>query len=207
MENSCKYPILVPNDETLNDVVTHPRQVLCRKVQENYLTFDQQTNILNVNQTLAQRVLGVKIMCQYRPFAGTLKPNIVDLKPLRDWKYISGDQQTITDDQVEVKCHAENDTKQENTVFRFAYSQIGPRPGVKYTDNTETKLSVDIIVLDSTSLNMFRRHMPNSYEYMKKDMEFYHLEGNCTYTIHESHHKPTYEIITNTYFYHLLIAK
>lgn len=175
MENSCLYPILVPNEETIKDYTHHNRNINCTKMQEDYVTFDIQTSTFYINQTLAQLTLGVDIICSYRPFEGTLRPDVQKIAPTKNWTVITEKSLVIVDDQFEVNCIAKNDSKEKETVFKWAFAQIGARPNI--AKNTDTRLSLDMILFDSTSLNQFRRHMPKTNDYMTNQMDVFFMEG------------------------------
>lgn len=212
LENTCKYPILNPEDPNLLPYIQHGQRLECFPSQENYVSLDDNF-VLTVDQAMAEEKLGRALDCYYRPIAGGIQPGIRDIVPLRPWTKIdanhssdfevgltdlSGRYQSVRvyDDIVEVRCYLANQSNVESLlkmapttssdseiVFRYAFAQIGqPVPAVPVEDPTGTrdprhKYGIDILVLDSTSLNMFRRHAPSSWRYMKKTMGFFHLDG------------------------------
>lgn len=177
LENSCKYPVLQTEDLNIADYVEHKRILTCKKVLSDVVTFVD--GVLYVNQAMALKDFNRSIVCMYRPFAGSLRPWITMTFHYNLWvNFTDRTKGKIIDDQFEVKCYFTHETNRSNHIYRNAFAQVGQKNlRMPYTPNDEFTLSLDIIGLDSTSLNMFRRHMPKTWSYLTNVLDVYHLEG------------------------------
>lgn len=178
LENSCKYPILDPNEESIKVYVKHIRSTTCAHVMPELVSLGDD-GVLRINQTLSLMELNFTVKCLYRSFAGTLKPGITVLGSYSNFLEFNNETKPIFEDQIEVQCYNGNFTKpsEMTLVYQFAFAQVAPRRNKTFSVNSEKLLSVDMIVLDSTSLNMMRRHMNGTLQYWLKNMGALHLEG------------------------------
>lgn len=177
LENSCKYPVLHPDEESIQRFVKHVRKTVCKPGTPDLVTLSDD-GYLRIDPTVREE-FNHSVKCMYRSFAGALKPQITILTNFSDWVEFEDKSEYIFDDQVEVQCYDVNETKYEDkkAVYRFAFAHVPRRVEKRFTDNSETLLSIDMIVLDSTSLNMMRRHMPGTLRYWVNEMGALHLEG------------------------------
>lgn len=85
----------------------------------------------------------------------------------------------IDEDQFVVRCFNSslNHLKQHNAsiLFERAFAHFANK-NKTYADATPDRLSISMLVLDSTSLNQFRRHAPRAMDFMEK-LGFEFLEG------------------------------
>lgn len=178
LENSCKYSVLNPDEESIQRYVKHVRHTHCDHVMPDLVSLGDD-GILRINYSNLPANSSQNIKCMYRSFAGALKPHITVLGNFSKWVRFRNESNVIYDDQIEVQCFEENDVhiNEKNALYRFAFAQIAERPNKTFTNSSEDLLSIDIIVLDSTSLNMMRRHMNSTFQYFVNNMGALHLEG------------------------------
>lgn len=184
LENSCKYPILIPEDPSIKHYIKHGKSLQCKQVMPAVVTFNYDSQKLIVNFPEVKKLFGnlsEKFECKFVPFGGTLRPHITKIKYLGDWVNFRRESPKIDVDQFQVSCFLAKagENGSDISVYRNAIAQVSEKTVDKKTlqKNDEENLSLDIITLDSTSLNMFKRHAPKSWSYMKDVMEFEHLEG------------------------------
>ncbi len=119
--------------------------------------------------------------CFIRPFEGSLKPKITTIEWLSEQKPLEpkkiGPKIWIPHDQFEVQCFSPKDKKRKKYIYRYAHAHIGDRRNEEIQGVTDSKLSLDILVLDSIALNQLRRHLTKSWPYMRDVMGFHWFEG------------------------------
>lgn len=177
LENYCKYAVLDPFEKTyVTAIADYPwDNITCNKIMSDIVKFKH--GILTVDQDKALTELGYHVICMYRPFAGTLNPKRTTVEILGPWKSFTSKTSYINDDQIEVQCYEENGNE-SNVDYIYAFAQVPSNATETFQKNTEDLLSVNIIVLDSTSLNAFRRHMPKTVKYFTDHMGAMYLEGH-----------------------------
>lgn len=183
LENSCKYPILNPHDLNLRNHVRHLRKLVCPKVQPEFSWIDSEGYLtIQEDPTADKKLTKSTPRCFYRPFAGSLKPKITTIEWLAEQKRLhakyNGTKIWIPEDQFEIQCFAPgDDVKKKKYIYRYAHAHIGERKDLNPVKVSDTRLGLDILVLDSISLNQLRRHMIASWPYMRDVMGFEWFEG------------------------------
>lgn len=177
LENLCRYAVLDPLDKNIiNSSKVNPWNYnTCNHVLPHIVVFED--GILSVDQRKAIAEFNTTVTCKYRPFAGALKPYRTKLVPLANWKTVETKSSPIHDEQIEVVCFNEKNKKNKTEVYKNAFAQVSPKLRGTFRKNTEDLLSINIIVLDSTSLNAFRRHMPKTLQYFTHSMNALYLKG------------------------------
>lgn len=179
LENFCKYPVLQPEDLNIAGYIEHRRQLNCKQVFPDIVRFSD--GVLTVNQELALKSYNSTVNCSYRSLSGTLRPKVYALTfPTNRGTWFGNRSSHIPYSQFQVRCYLDNDVQVNNTtkpVYKEAFAHIGTDQRNNFTKSDEDHLSIDIIGLDSTSLNMFRRHMPKTWNYFIEEMKAFHLEG------------------------------
>uniref|UniRef100_A0A915IXG5 Uncharacterized protein n=1 Tax=Romanomermis culicivorax TaxID=13658 RepID=A0A915IXG5_ROMCU len=188
LQNFCKYPVLAIEDPSIREHIVHNRTWTCKQVEPDLVIFDQKTGLLKFDRRTASdvfgRILASKISCQFRPFAGSLQPDITTIQHYGQWTYFHTVENGVLvhDDQFEVTCFVNEANSTVNPIrvlYRNAFAQVSFKTveNEKLAISADNLLSLDIVGLDSTSLNMFKRHMPRSWSFMMEKMGFLYLEG------------------------------
>lgn len=176
LENSCRYPLLIPFDENIIQYLTTVRyNVTCKFNTPDLVSL--QNGILWINQENAKREVNSTVRCRFRPIGGTLYKRIKEILPLGPWVDVNENGSNIPYDQIEVQCWKDNEKNNYSNVYNFSLAHIPPRLNQTFTANSEEMLSINIILLDSTSRNAFRRHMPLSWDFLVNENKFLDLEG------------------------------
>lgn len=166
----CLWPPLDPWDQSIRRWMRHPPKVSCPLIQPDLAYLDMDGNLhLNPNDTWKG-----KIDCYVRSISGVLHPRQNEMVFGPGKKIASTGSSKVTDDQFELSCYRVNVTQErfKNEIYRQAFMQLLPKSSKKYIKSSETRLSLDIVVLDSVSWPQFIRHMPRTLEFMKKTMGF-----------------------------------
>uniref|UniRef100_A0A914WHD5 Uncharacterized protein n=1 Tax=Plectus sambesii TaxID=2011161 RepID=A0A914WHD5_9BILA len=181
LENTCKYPVIYTDEKDIQPFVEHYREVKCVSDQPNLVSMDREGYIYVHRDFDKQRQKKVpKFSCFYRALTGSLFPHVTDFKWSGEQHEIpKNERYWINEDQFVVRCFNSslNHLKKHNSsiIFERAYAHFANK-NKTYADAAPDKLSLSILVLDSTSLNQFRRHAPRTMDFMEK-LGFEFLEG------------------------------
>ncbi|KAK6113325.1 hypothetical protein QQG55_51200 [Brugia pahangi] len=190
LENTCKFPIIEPNEPNLDGYIEHYRSIHCNSQMPNMASMDDGYLIVHGELEPWKQIRLPKYKCYYQGLSGGLYPNISWYQLIDDPIEIAPSKRLrIPYDQFIVRCY--NKTllgKISNKPF-YNESMFYERAFVTFSkmdDMLKKKLefkradpekpSLSILVLDSVSRNQFLRHMHKTVALMKQ-LGFIILEG------------------------------
>ncbi|CAG9535714.1 unnamed protein product [Cercopithifilaria johnstoni] len=179
LENTCKFPIIEPNEPNLNGYIEHYRSIHCNSEMPNMASMDDGYLILHGELEPWKQARVPTYKCYYQGLSGGLYPNI-------SWYQLVGDLVEIPRskrfrvpyDQFVVRCYNKTLRGRISNEPFYNNSIFYERAFVTFSkmDDDMEKPSLSILVLDSVSRNQFLRHMHKTVEYMKQ-LGFIILEG------------------------------
>ncbi|VDM12398.1 unnamed protein product [Wuchereria bancrofti] len=190
MENTCKFPIIEPNEPNLDGYIEHYRSIHCNSKMSNMASIDDGYLIVHGELELWKQARVPKYKCYYQGLSGGLYPNI-------SWYQLIGDPIEIASskrlripyDQFIVRCYNKtvlgkignkpfyNESMfYERAFVTFSKMDDMLKEKLKFKRADPEKPSLSILVLDSVSRNQFLRHMHKTVAYMKQ-LGFIILEG------------------------------
>ena len=104
--------------------------------------------------------------CSYRGVWGGLKPKTGEVESVGPWRSLPVNKSFwVPHQQFEVACRNGSNT----VVYRDAFAHVEQPDGLrKFVKSSSDRLSIDMLVLDSVSMNQFQRHMPLSWPQMQE---------------------------------------
>lgn len=167
-EATCKVPQLDPWDREIRSQIYHHRKINCEIIQP-YFTYINDMNELVLNKSEFVRLKILKpsdYKCWYQLLqrGSGNNDNLIEALPI---KYIEvGQSHKMVTDAVKVTCVYFNKTRQYENIHALVSKRSAKKP------TRDSELSVFLLVVDSTSLSMFRRSLPLTFEFMTRVMGF-----------------------------------
>uniref|UniRef100_A0A915IEU3 Uncharacterized protein n=1 Tax=Romanomermis culicivorax TaxID=13658 RepID=A0A915IEU3_ROMCU len=185
-ELECKFARLDPWDPSILQYVYHPRSIECPQRQYN-LTYISYNGTLNLNTTqldlyLKNHDLKLEdINCTYSTY--DRHPTAHDDRKSHYYQdgYISPHRPVILDTEiVETKCELKKNRSE--IYFNIHAHPLMQKPNRTFakhgaSETKEDQLSVLMLMLDSTSVSVLKRHLIKTYDYIKNVMKFKIFNG------------------------------
>lgn len=167
-EATCKVPQLDPWDPKIRSQISHKRNIEC-KILQPYLSYinDRNELVLNVTELIRlniSKTSDYKCWYQLLDRGNGSNDNSIERSPVKSIK--EGEAHTLITDTVEIVCVYNNETQKYENIHALVPKREAKRPV------RDSELSVFLLAVDSTSLSMFRRSLPLTFEYMTKVMDF-----------------------------------
>ncbi|KAI6238725.1 hypothetical protein M3Y99_00654200 [Aphelenchoides fujianensis] len=172
-ENSCRFPILRPEEADIRRYATHSRAVVCPAARSiRRLVVQLRTGKLVVNPSAMSA--NESFECFARTISGTLRPAHHAVHWVGEWVRLPVNRRfKLHSDQVAVECFSRSNA----TIFFDVFADIPAKEHVRSPSIDGTpKLSLSVLAIDSTSRSQFFRHMPATLRFMRKH-DFQILRG------------------------------
>ncbi|KAI6240300.1 hypothetical protein M3Y99_00461600 [Aphelenchoides fujianensis] len=173
LENSCRFPILRPEETDIRRYATHSRAVVCPAARSNRrLVLQLRTGELVVNPSAMSANEGFE--CFARTISGTLRPAHHAVHWVGEGVRLPANRRfKLHSDQVAVECFS---LRTELVIFFDVFADIAAKEHMRPPPIEGTlKLSLSVLSIDSTSRNQFFRHMPATRRFMRKhDFQILH---------------------------------
>lgn len=168
-EVTCEFPRLDPWDPSIYKYIWHEREFKCPRIQP-YLTYIDDQNFLHINRTEADLIKD-DFFCSYATFEQSMKGDNGRMNISKVELIEVENPKPIDKDYVFVQCKFDRKLLYENV--HATISNLSK----EFHLETEDQLSVLMILIDSTSLSMFRRNLPRTYELIADKMGFHVFQG------------------------------
>lgn len=182
---SCQFARLDPWDKSIINRTYHPRDIQCRNVQP-YFSYLDENGLLHLNSSefLDYTSKFGDINCKYKTF---------DRDPTSDEDSVIyygsegrlelGIPKKLDMDMVEVRCYNKTDGPIYFDVHAHPVMSLpndsnrSATPGRSFAKPTDDQLSLLMLMMDSTSISVLKRHLPKTYDYIKNVMKFKIFNG------------------------------
>ncbi|KAI6174811.1 hypothetical protein M3Y97_00963000 [Aphelenchoides bicaudatus] len=150
-DNTCRFPMLRPEDPSIEKFVNHSRQIQCPAAEFEHLVTQGRNGELMIGHPS-------------NGYISSLYPKISEYNFTGDWKRLPINRRfKINQTQFVIKCWS-------NITYDLIYHNafIG-LPEKSNVPSSLDRYSIAILEIDSTSRNQFFRHMPHTLRVMREN--------------------------------------